>query len=61
MGEKESENGRRLAHMGDLNSYFMYDMDFKKTFLEFIFDTFNDGIDRYFGLSLYNGVKRKIS
>lgn len=61
MGEKESENGRRLVHMGDLNSYFMYDMDFKKTFLEFIFDTFNDGIDRYFVPEVNSGSEDLIS
>lgn len=61
MGEKESENGRRPAHMGDLNSYFMYDMDFKKTFLEFIFDTFNDGIDRYFVPEVNSGSEDLIS
>lgn len=47
--------------MGDLNSYFMYDMDFKKTFLEFIFDTFNDGIDRYFVPEVNSGSEDLIS
>jgi len=35
--KKESQNSRRVAHNGDLNSYFMYDMDLKKTFLEYMF------------------------
>jgi len=52
-GKKESQNSRRVAHNGDLNSYFMYDMDLKKTFLEYMFDTFNDGIDRYFVSELF--------
>ena len=60
-GKKNSENGRRVAHVGDLNSYFMYDMDFKKTFLENMFDTFNDGIDRYFVPEVNSGSEDLVS
>lgn len=56
-GKKESENGRRVAHIGDLNSYFMYDLDFKNTFLEYMFDTFNDDIDRYFVPEVNSGIE----
>lgn len=36
-GKRESENGRRVAHIGDLNS-----------FLKMMYRTFNDDVDRYF-------------
>ena len=39
----------------------MYDMDFKKTFLENMFDTFNDGIDRYFVPEVNSGSEDLIS
>ena len=47
-GKRTSESGRRVAHIGDLNSYFMNDVNFKNKFLVNMFNTFNDGIDRYF-------------
>lgn len=60
-GKKENNNGRRVAHIGDLNSYFMYDLDYKKTFLEYMFDTFNDGIDRYFVPEVNSGREDLVS
>lgn len=47
-GKRESENGRRVAHVGDLNSYFLGDMDFKLGFLKSMFTAFDDDIYRYF-------------
>ena len=47
-GKRESENGRRVAHIGDLNSYFMGDMIFKESFLKLMFDAFDDDVHRYF-------------
>ena len=58
---KKERNGRRVAHIGDLNSYFMYDMDLKKTFLEYMFDTFNDDIYRYFVPEVNSGSEDLIS
>lgn len=47
-GKRESANGRRVAHIGDLDSYFMGDIDFKKKFLKSMHDSFNDEVYRYF-------------
>ena len=47
-GKRKSETGRRVSHVGDLNSYFMNDMDFKEAFLKKMYSTFSDGTERYF-------------
>jgi len=39
----------------------MYDLDYKKTFLEYMFDTFNDGIDRYFVPEVNSGREDLVS
>lgn len=60
-GKRASESGRRVAHIGDLNSYFMNDMDFKNTFLKNMYNTFNDGIDRYFVPEVNSGSEDLVS
>lgn len=47
-GKRKSENGRRVAHIGDLNSYFIHNQEIKNSFLENLLDVFNDQIKRYF-------------
>jgi len=45
-GKRRSETGRKVAHCGDLTSYFEDDMETKKQFLESFSECFNDGIAR---------------
>jgi hypothetical protein len=47
-GKRISAKGRRVAHVGDLNSYFLEDTEVKKMFLNEMHNTFNDDIKRYF-------------
>jgi hypothetical protein len=60
-GKRESENGRRVAHIGDLNSYFAGDIKFKERFLERMLDTFNDEVYRYFVPEVNSGSEDLIS
>jgi len=46
-GKKRNERGRRVSHVGDLNSYFN-DNELKRTFLESLYDLLDDGLERYF-------------
>jgi len=45
---KEIKNGRRISHQGDLNSYFHNNMNLKTTFLDEIYNLFDDAKPRYF-------------
>lgn len=45
-GKKFSENGRKIAHYGDLNSYFNNDIQLKREFLFSLAELFDDGICR---------------
>lgn len=45
----------RRAHLGNLDSLFGYDVEFKNEFLEFISEFFNDGVSRYFVPEVNNG------
>jgi len=47
-GKRKSQNGRLLAHVGDLNSYFDYDENAKNFFIDKMFDLFDDNIARFF-------------
>jgi hypothetical protein len=47
-GKKVSASGRRIAHIGDLNDYFMGMQDIKSLFLQHMADAFDDDILRYF-------------
>jgi hypothetical protein len=60
-GKKESSNGRRIAHIGDLNSYFLHDTNTKEIFLKSMYDTFNDDICRYFVPEVNSGSEDLIS
>lgn len=60
-GKRESANGRRVAHVGDLTSYFMGDIDSKEIFIKCMFDAFNDGVYRYFVPEVNSGSEDLIS
>jgi hypothetical protein len=45
-GKSRSSTGRKVAHCGDLSSFFEDDIEIKKQFLESFSDCFNDGIAR---------------
>jgi hypothetical protein len=47
-GKDISISGRRIAHAGDLNTYFENDQEMKKYFLKRYYETFKDDIKRYF-------------
>lgn len=47
-GKRRNENGRLVAHQGDLNTYFNGDMDLKTTFLTEVYNLFDDAKPRYF-------------
>lgn len=47
-GKRKNNRGVRIAHIGDLNSFFSDDKAFKKEFLECMYDVFNDRINRFF-------------
>lgn len=46
-GKRRSASGRKVSHIGDLNSYFEDDLK-KEIFLEWFADFVNDGLKRYF-------------
>lgn len=41
-GKRINENGRRIAHIGDLNSYFYNNIDLKNEFLKLLYNLFDD-------------------
>jgi len=47
-GKRTSSKGRRVAHVGDLNTYFLGDKLTKEMFLKEMHNTFDDEIKRYF-------------
>jgi len=47
-GKRKNSEGKPIAHNGDLNSYFDNNMDFKKIFLNLLYDAFDDDINRFF-------------
>jgi len=47
-GKSKNNRGVRVAHVGDLNSFFNGDTAFKEEFLEYMYDVFNDKIHRFF-------------
>lgn len=55
-GKRISESGRKVAHYGDLNSYFG-NSDIKEAFLETFKDCFDDGITRKMVLEVNSGNK----
>jgi len=62
-GKRKSQNGRSIAHVGDLNSYFDYNDDLKQLFLFLakIAEIFNDNIDRYLVLEVNSGNEDMLS
>ena len=59
-GKKQSETGRRVAHCGDLNTYFE-DTGIKENFLLAVKECFNDGIIRKMVLEVNSGNADLIS
>jgi hypothetical protein len=47
-GKKIGKTGKKVAHSGDLSSFFNYHDDVKITFLEELVNCFDDGKERYF-------------
>ena len=45
-GKRKSETGRKVAHCGDLDSYFDNDTKIKAEFLKEFYNTFDDGVVR---------------
>jgi len=60
-GKRENENGIRVAHSGDLNSFFYDDDMIKFTFLSKMIDVFDDGIVRYFVPEVNSGSEDLLS
>ena len=60
-GKRKSETGRKVAHCGDLNSYFENDIAVKMAFLQAFYDTFNDGIVRKMVLEVNSGNEDLLS
>lgn len=54
-GKRKSETGRKVAHCGDLNTYFDNDNDVKMAFLKEFNDAFNDGVVRKMVLEVNSG------
>jgi len=54
-GKRKSETGRKIAHCGDLTSYFEGDLKLKALFLEQFNKTFNDNICRKMVLEVNSG------
>ncbi|NLV33319.1 MAG: hypothetical protein GXY21_02120 [Clostridiaceae bacterium] len=54
-GKSRSSTGRKVAHCGDLTSYFEDDMETKKQFLESLCECFNDDIPRKLVLEVNSG------
>ncbi len=60
-GKRDSGNGRRVAHVGDLNDYFMEDMSYKSRFLTSMLDVFDDDVCRYFVPEVNSGREDLVS
>ena len=60
-GKRKSETGRKVAHCGDLTSYFEGDLELKGLFLEQFNKTFDDGICRKMVLEVNSGNEDLIS
>lgn len=54
-GKRKSETGRKVAHCGDLTSYFEGDLELKALFLEQFNKTFDDNICRKMVLEVNSG------
>ena len=55
LGKRKSETGRKVAHCGDLNSYFENDIAVKEAFLQAFYNTFDDGVLRKMVLEVNSG------
>lgn len=60
-GKRKSQNGRNIAHVGDLNSYFDYNENLKQLFLATLADIFNDDVERYLVLEVNSGNEDMLS
>ncbi len=60
-GKRRSETGRKVAHCGDLTSYFEDNQELKALFLEQFNKTFDDGICRKMVLEVNSGNDDLIS
>lgn len=54
-GKRRSESGRKVAHCGDLTSYFENDMETKNLFLREFSRVFDDGVSRKMVLEVNSG------
>ena len=54
-GKRKSETGRKVAHCGDLTSYFEGNIELKSLFLEQFNKTFDDGVCRKMVLEVNSG------
>ena len=54
-GKRKSETGRKVAHCGDLNTYFDNDNQIKTAFLKEFNNVFSDGIIRKMVLEVNSG------
>lgn len=60
-GKRKSETGRKVAHCGDLTSYFEGDMETKALFLQQFNKCFDDGICRKMVLEVNSGNEDMLS
>lgn len=60
-GKRKSETGRKVAHCGDLNSYFEGDPETKALFLQQFNKCFDDGICRKMVLEVNSGNEDMLS
>ncbi len=54
-GKRKSETGRKVAHCGDLTSYFDFNLEMKALFLQEFSRVFDDGISRKMVLEVNSG------
>lgn len=54
-GKRRSRNGNVVAHVGDLESFFGYDLRLKQAFLQLLVDLLSDDIDRYLVVEVNSG------
>lgn len=60
-GKRKSPKGRKVAHCGDLNSYFEYNQTKKEMFLSAFTKCFDDGVTRKMVLEINSGNDDLIS
>ena len=60
-GKRTTEKGKRVAHTGDLNSYFLGNEEAKNIFLQSMNNLFNDGVKRNMVLEVNSGNDDMIS